>query len=460
MADSMVESGESQSEQIEPTELSRRKLLGVAGLSGLSFLAGCGSLTGNGSTGVDVLQDGSRVSADVTKLDFTGATSIEQRNPNTVSVDTAIQGDDIAGIDAALGSLAVDSLHVGTDQTVTFGDNDEFDATFDSETQRLEMSGSVQLSDGTLKGPYDTNNHVHDMILPGMHPHATDAVGAQDNVLGFADAWADVSHTPLSAGAGLHTIFKPGPKLWAGWNQPEDFPAQITIEDLEEDWGPGRAMVMFRDQAKPQFISIELRSSDGAWEQVATKENNSDAVVILDLTDATPPITAMRWTFAEPENETKVHLTNLFYFSMSVKGNSWLPKARGETTDITFIPQSSPTPPDTGVKLFTDASSGELKAIRDDGTEQQLDIGSKSRESTTGSVTLTEGETTISTGISEPGTHLSVHLDPTGDGANDCCVSVDSSVRWDSTDGEYKIDIVEKDTAVGDPVVGYKLSRL
>ncbi|MDQ2072314.1 hypothetical protein RBH20_07135 [Haloarcula sp. H-GB4] len=456
----MTGAGDSRSAQIETTALSRRKLLAVTGLSGLSLFAGCGGLTGNSGTGIDVLQDGSRVSADVTKLDFTGATSIEQRDSDTVGVDTAIQSDDITGIDATLGSLAVDSLHVGTDQTVTFGDNEEFDATFDSETQRLELSGSVQLSNGTLKGPYDTNNHVHDMILPGMHPHATDAVGAQDNVLGFADAWADVSHTPLSAGAGLHTLFKPGPKLWAGWNQSEDFPAQITIEDLSEDWGPGRAMVMFRDQAKPQYLSIEVRSSGGNWEQVATKENNSDAVVILDLTDASPPITAMRWTFAEPETEARVHLTNLFYFSMSVKGNSWLPKARGETTDITFIPKSSPSPPETGVKLFTDANSGALKAIKDDGTEQQLDIDTKSREATTGSVTLTDGEATIATGISEPGTHLSVHLDPTGNGANDCCVSVNSSVRWDSTDDEYKIDVVENDTTVGDPVVGYKLSRL
>ena len=453
----MTGSEDPPSEHGEAAEITRRGLLGVAGLSGLSLLAGCGSVTGSASSGIDVYQNGSPVTDNISKIDFSGLTTVEETDAETVAVNTALQGDDLSGIDTTLGAVTADSVHVDTNQPLTFGDNNEVTATFDQDTQRLMLYGSVETADGDFKGPYDTNNYVHDMILPGMHAHATDAVGAQDNVLGYADEWATVSHTPLSDGAGISAIFKPGPSLWAGWKQGDDYPATITIEDLEEDWGPGRAMVMFKDDAKPRQISVETKTPDGGWEQVATETDNADAVVILDVTSASTPVNAIRWTFADPRDGSKIHISNIFYFSMSVKGNTWLPKSRGETTDITFLPRTTPEPPEEGVKLFAD-TSGELKTVDANGTEQPASIDPTAHEQS-GTVTLNDGSATVATGVCEAGTHLSVHLDPTGGGTNDCCVSVTSSVQWDSNDEEYKLHISEDETAVGDPDIGYKISK-
>jgi hypothetical protein len=107
---------------------------------------------------------------------------------------------------------------LGTGDSLVFGDNEEFTATYDSGIKKLEINGGVQISDGEFKRPYDTSQYVHNLILLGMHAYSTDAVGVQDNVLGYADEWATVSYTELSDGGNISEVFKPGP--WVGWMGP------------------------------------------------------------------------------------------------------------------------------------------------------------------------------------------------------------------------------------------------
>lgn len=373
---------------------------------------------------------------------------------DAVTVQTSVGGEDLAGVDADMGTVSVDSLSLDTKETLTLGDDDQVAMQYDSETGRLEVKGPVRFSGGTLKGPYDTGNYVHDMLLPGMHAYATDAVGVQDNVLGYADEWADVAHTPFSDGGRLGQLFKPGPSGWAGWNRPEDFPATITVKGLSDDWGPGRALVMFRSDAVAGHVTVEMRSGDGPWKRVAEETENRRGALVLSPEGPPKPVDAIRWTFADPVDGERIRVSGLFYYSMSVKGNTWLPKERGETTGVTFLPRSPPPAPDAGVTLFADESSGELRTKRADGSERRLRTSARN-EVTSGTVTLSEGQAQVRTGVTTPGTRLNVHLDPAGAGANDA----DVSVRWDAAAAEYRVDVVEDGTDVGDPDVGFVVTR-
>jgi hypothetical protein len=155
----------------------------------------------------------------------------------------------------------------------------------------------------------------------------------------------------------------------------------------------------------------------------------------------------------------RIRVSNLFYYSMSIKGNTWLPKERGETTGLTFLPSSPPPTPESGATLYADESAGEIRTRWADGSEQRLRVGAR-EQVTRGTVTLSDGKAEVGTGVTEPGAHLNVHLDPTGAGANADDVSVRSSVRWDSVAGEYRVDVVEDGTDRGDPDVGFVVTRL
>jgi hypothetical protein len=398
------------------------------------------------------MADGSLVASNVHRIDFNGLTNVESEG-DVVSVETSVDGQD-----ADLGVLSADSLTLDTNQTIEFGDNGEATMRYDSETGRFEVTGDTRFSGGTFKGPYDTDNYVHDMLLPGMHAYSTDAVGVQDNVLGYADEWADVSHTPFSEDGRLRKLFKPGPSGWAGWNQPDDFPATITIAGLEDDWGPGRAMVMFQSESPAGRVALELRN-EGSWTTVAEENGNTGGVVVLSPKGHSKPVDALRWTFDDPVDGERIRIAGLFYYSMSIKGNTWLPKERGETTGLTFLPSSPPPTPESGATLYADESAGEIRTRWADGSEQRLRVGAR-EQVTRGTVTLSDGKAEVGTGVTEPGAHLNVHLDPTGAGANADDVSVRSSVRWDSAAGEYRVDVVEDGTDRGDPDVGFVVTRL
>jgi hypothetical protein len=437
------------------TELKRRQLLGLAGAGGLTLLAGCGQ--GAGSK-VSISENDSLVVSDVQTINLGDGVTVVESTENSVSIGLSIGESSADNLDAVFGAVAVDSLHLSNGQEITLGNDDQVTARYDSSTGRLEVKGAVRFSGGTFKGPYDTNNFVHDMLLPGMHAYATDAVGVQDNVLGFADEWAEVTNTPISDSGSISNVFKPGPSGWIGWNRFEDYPVQVTVEGLDEDWGPGRGMVMFRPDMHAGRITLETRSGDDAWEQVAEKRGNEDSVVVLDPEDATTPVTAIRWTFAAPGDDDTVRVSGLFYYSMSIKGNTWLPKARGETTNLTLLPQSVPDAPDEGATIFVDQSSGQLRAKHANGTESTLPAESQSTE-TSGTVTLSDGSAVVETGITDAGRHLDVYLDPTGDGTNRSSVSVSSTVEWNDSRGEYCVRIREDETDVGDPTIGYRIKN-
>jgi hypothetical protein len=435
-------------------DITRRALLGLAGAGGVAALAGCSQF---GDTGITVSENGTVVADGVSDIDLARGLTAVDGGDESVSIGTATDEGSLNGVDPTLGSVSVDALSLGTDEPVTFGDDGQVEATFDSTTGRLEISGSVQTSDGDLKGPYDTNNYVHDMLLPGMDANATDAVGVQDNVLGYADEWASVSHTPFSDGGETGVLFAPGPSGWAGWNRFEDFPATVTVEGLSEDWAPGRAMAIFRDGYEPGRVTLETRRADASWEVAAEASGGLDTVVVLDPEGASTPVTALRWTFGKPDGHNSVRVSNLFYYSMSIKGNTWLPKARGETTGITFLPREPPDAPDRGAVLYADAGSGDLLVKRADGETRSL--GSEPQSvAASDTVTLREGSAVVDTGVTEPGRHLNVHLDPTGGGANGTSVSVAASVLWDDAAGEYRVRIREDGTDVGNPTVGYRVT--
>jgi hypothetical protein len=63
------------------------------------------------------------------------------------------------------------------------------------------------------------------------------------------------------------------------------------------------------------------------------------------------PVTDVRWTFAEPSASGSIRVQNLFYYSTSINGNTWLLKERGETTGVTFLPTSDPETPEEGATL-------------------------------------------------------------------------------------------------------------
>lgn len=77
-----------------------------------------------------------------------------------------------------------------------------------------------------------------------------------------------------------------------------------------------------------------------------------------------------------------------------------------------------------------------------------------------GTVTLSGGSATISTGITTTGTTVDVLLDPSGSGANAADVKVRPRIFWDNSAGEYKVDILEDGTSVGNPDVTYDVVTL
>lgn len=72
-------------------------------------------------------------------------------------------------------------------------------------------------------------------------------------------------------------------------------------------------------------------------------------------------------------------------------------------------------------------------------------------------VTLSSNSAVVSTGITTPGTVIDVALDPSGDGANAADVKVSARAFWDNSVPEYKVEILEDGTNVGNPTVGYKV---
>jgi len=74
-----------------------------------------------------------------------------------------------------------------------------------------------------------------------------------------------------------------------------------------------------------------------------------------------------------------------------------------------------------------------------------------------GTVELISGSIVIATGVTSTPTHLSVHLDPSGDGANAENVKAAARAFWDNGAGEYKVELLEDGTGVGNPVIGYEI---
>ena len=48
-------------------------------------------------------------------------------------------------------------------------------------------------------------------------------------------------------------------------------------------------------------------------------------------------------------------------------------------------------------------------------------------------------------------------LDPSGGGANSADVKAAARAFWDNSAGEYKVEILEDGTSVGNPDVGYQV---
>lgn len=78
---------------------------------------------------------------------------------------------------------------------------------------------------------------------------------------------------------------------------------------------------------------------------------------------------------------------------------------------------------------------------------------------TSGTVVLANGSAVVSTGFTATGANFDVRLDPSGGGANAADVKVSARAFWDNTAGEYKIEILEDGTAVGNPTIGYQIIR-
>jgi hypothetical protein len=79
------------------------------------------------------------------------------------------------------------------------------------------------------------------------------------------------------------------------------------------------------------------------------------------------------------------------------------------------------------------------------------------RVAASGVVTLSSGTATVGTGITTTGTHVDVFLDPSGGGANSADVKASARAFWDNSAGEYKVEILEDGTSVGNPDIGYEV---
>ena len=74
-----------------------------------------------------------------------------------------------------------------------------------------------------------------------------------------------------------------------------------------------------------------------------------------------------------------------------------------------------------------------------------------------GTVTLSSGSAVVSTGVTSTGTNLNVLIDPSGNGSNSSDVKASARAFWDNSAGEYKVEILEDGTSIGNPDIGYKV---
>lgn len=121
-----------------------------------------------------------------------------------------------------------------------------------------------------------------------------------------------------------------------------------------------------------------------------------------------------------------------------------------ENTDSVAISGCASINPATGHINRTGASALEVAGC----TPNTMNNRSTASEGVT---SLSSGSAVVSTGVTEPGSVVDVSLDPSGDGANAADVKVAARAFWDNSDGEYKVEIIEDGTSVGDPTVGYQV---
>jgi hypothetical protein len=90
-------------------------------------------------------------------------------------------------------------------------------------------------------------------------------------------------------------------------------------------------------------------------------------------------------------------------------------------------------------------------------TGELADLADTPTVVTSGLVTLSSGSAIVSTGITATGTDIDVRLDPSGEGNNSADVKASARAFWDNSAGEYKVEILEDGTSVGNPDIGYKV---
>lgn len=93
-----------------------------------------------------------------------------------------------------------------------------------------------------------------------------------------------------------------------------------------------------------------------------------------------------------------------------------------------------------------------------DGTGSQWDPAIRRHNVVdSGTIELVSGTIVVSTGITNSYKRLSVHLDPSGGGTNSANVKCSARAFWDNAAGEYKVEILEDGTSVGNPTIGYEI---
>lgn len=109
------------------------------------------------------------------------------------------------------------------------------------------------------------------------------------------------------------------------------------------------------------------------------------------------------------------------------------------------------TPSDTFIKLGEanpDDSSADTRANDESYPEETV---------VSGTVTLSSGAATVSTGVTTTPTYFDIYLDASGDGGNGADVKASARAFWDNSAGEYKVEILEDGTSVGNPDIGYRV---
>lgn len=72
-------------------------------------------------------------------------------------------------------------------------------------------------------------------------------------------------------------------------------------------------------------------------------------------------------------------------------------------------------------------------------------------------VTLASGSAVVSTGVTNTPAYFDIYLDPSGNGNNSSDVKASARSFWDNSAGEYKIEILEDGTSIGNPDVGIRV---